>query len=167
MSKEFKNIKILASNLLKDTKDNLLNLGYILPENILIIETDTNKRKISNGIHTYTELEYIKNFQILNIEKEYSGDSVIQLKKVCTFRDIINEYNITENIVSKQELTIRNTSNISILDFKFAYEENSDLYGDTLELTSSVVIPLYKKYWELHIKGHYKVNIIMEIIGTF
>jgi hypothetical protein len=163
-----RSIKILTSNILKDTKDNLLILDYIVPENILIIESDTNKRKMSDGINLYPDLEYIKDLQVINIDKEYIGSSSPLFSKACSFRNIIdNGYEITDAMVSKQTLTIYNVSNTDILNFKFTYEENSDVYGDTLEISSNITIPLYKKYWELYMNGNYKINISLEIIGIF
>jgi hypothetical protein len=54
---ESKNIKILSSNIIEDTSSNLINCSTVIPKYIKCIETDTNKYKIGDGIHIYSELE--------------------------------------------------------------------------------------------------------------
>jgi hypothetical protein len=100
-----KNIKILTSNTIKDTKENLEAYEYIISENVKIIESDTGKYKIADGLHIYSELDYVDDItnNIIDEKINIAIENLIDAApaELDTLNEIAAKLNDNDSVVSE------------------------------------------------------------------
>lgn len=93
-----KSAKLLISNNIKDTSTNLNVSTLVIPEDVLVTETDTSKTKVGNGVDIYSSLPYTSS--------NSGGSSVTTLDGWTNFTSNITGNSGTNVVFEENALTL-------------------------------------------------------------